>query len=98
VNDRIKDYGTIKAIGGDNKFIAKLIMGQAVLYALIGFSFAMALLCGLRYAMIANNNSMNFSPSLIAFLIIATLVLCVVGSYFSMRKILKLEPVQIFRM
>lgn len=98
VNDRIKDYGTIKAIGGNNLYIAKMIMMQAVIYALIGFVLAMGVLYGLRTIMVAANQAMNFSPPLIAFLILATLLISVVGSYFSMRKILKLEPVQIFRM
>lgn len=98
VNDRIKDYGTIKAIGGGNGLISKLILTQSLLYAIFGFALAMILLYGLRYIMIAANQGMNFSPMLIAFLIISTLNISIVGSYFSMRKILKLEPVQIFRM
>lgn len=98
VNDRIRDYGTIKAIGGGNGLIAQLIMAQAALYAFIGFAFAMTLLYGLQYAMMAANQAMYFTPSLIAFLVFSTLIISLVGSYFSMRKILKLEPVQIFRM
>lgn len=98
VNDRIKDYGTIKAIGGNNPYIVKMIMVQSVIYAIIGFVFAMLVLYGLRYLMLSVNQAMNFSPSLIGFLILATLLISVTGSYFSMRKILKLEPVQIFRM
>lgn len=98
VNDRIKDYGTIKAIGGDNRIITKMIMVQSVWYTVIGFVFAMIFLYGLQYVMVAANQAMNYPPSLIIFLILSTLIISVVGSYFSMRKILKLEPVEIFRM
>lgn len=98
VNDRIRDYGTIKAIGGRNRMITKLIMIQSVLYAVSGFTIAMGLLIGLKYLMQSINQSMDYSAERIVFLVFATLVISVVGSYFSMRKILKLEPVQIFRM
>ncbi len=98
VNDRIRDYGTIKAIGGRNRFITKLIMIQSILYAVCGFAIAMSLLIGLKYLMLSINQGMNYSAERIVFLIFSTLVISVVGSYFSMRKILKLEPVQIFRM
>ena len=98
VNDRIKDYGTIKAIGGTNKLITKLILLQSVLYAIIGFAFAMTLLYGLRYIMMAANQVMNFTTPVLLFLIFSTIIISVVGSYFPLKKIIKLEPVQIFRM
>lgn len=98
INDRIKDYGTIKAIGGNNSFITKLIMIQSVLYAISGFVIAMSMLVGLKYIMNTIDQSMNYSVERIVFLIFSTLIISVIGSYFSMRKILKLEPVEIFRM
>jgi len=55
-------------------------------------------LIGLKYFMESINQSMNYTLDRIVFLIFSTLIISVVGSYFSMRKILKLEPVQIFRM
>jgi len=98
VNDRIKDYGTVKAIGGSNGFIIKLILLQSVLYAIIAFIIAMALLLGINVMMTAANQGLIFTPNLILFLVSTTLIICLIGSYFSLRKILKLEPVQIFRM
>lgn len=93
VNDRIRDYGTIKAIGGSNKVIFRLISCQAVLYAAIGFLIAVALLYLLKIPL-----GVSFSLSLLASLFLMTLVLSCAGSFFCLRKICKLEPVQIFRM
>jgi putative ABC transport system permease protein len=98
VNDRIKDYGTIKAIGGNNAYIAQMIMIQAVIYAIIGFTMAMSCLFGLQYVMTAANQAMIYTPMMILFLAGTTIAISAIASYFSMRKILKLEPVQIFRM
>lgn len=98
VNDRIKDYGTIKAIGGANGFIVRLILLQSALYAMIAFVIAMSLLFGINILMVAANQGLVFTPGLILFLVVTTLIICLIGSYFSLRRILKLEPVQIFRM
>ena len=98
VNDRIRDYGTIKAIGGSNALIARLILKQALLYASIGFVFSMGLLYGLQVLMALANQNLIYSSQLIVSLLVATLLISLTGSIFSMRKIFRLEPVQIFRM
>lgn len=98
VKDRMKDYGTIKAIGGSNGMVTKMIMLQSVIYTVIGYSLSMLILFGLKFGMSMVNQAMNFSPTVILFLLSATLIISIVSSYFSLRKILKLDPVEIFRM
>lgn len=98
VNDRIKDYGTIKAIGGNNKMIIQLIMIQSILFALTGFIISVVLLVALKYLMNLINQHMDLSLERLGVLMLSTLVISVFGSYSSLRKILKLEPVQILRM
>lgn len=98
VNDHIRDYGTIKAIGGSNFLIAKLILRQAMIYAAMGFLASLGLLYGLQVAMAAVNQVIVYSPALLIGLFLVTLAISLIGNIFSMRKIFKLEPVQIFRM
>jgi putative ABC transport system permease protein len=98
VKDRIKDYGTIKAIGGSNSFIRKLIISQALLYSFAGFSIAFGLLQLFKMGVSGKNLEIVFSVPMITGLIIITLSLSLMGSLFGLRKIMKLEPVQIFRM
>jgi putative ABC transport system permease protein len=93
VNDRIRDYGTIKAIGGSNMMIFRLILRQAVLYAVTGFLLAVALLLAVKFPL-----GVGFSAGLLLLLFSMTLALSLAGSFFCLRKIFKLEPVQIFRM
>ncbi len=93
VNDRIRDYGTIKAIGGSNKIITKLILWQAVLYAIIGFLLTVVLLVVLKFLL-----NVSLSVGLLFFIFSMTLIMSLVGSFFCLKKIFKLEPVQIFRM
>jgi putative ABC transport system permease protein len=97
VKDRIKDYGTIKAIGGTNAVIRKIILWQALLFSIIGFFMAYGLL--LSFVQVTKGSlDIQITPLLLAFLIIVTLSISIISSLFAMRKIVKLEPVEIFRM
>ncbi len=46
--DRIRDYGTLKAIGATNGYITRLILSQSFILAVIGFFLAVMLLEGFR--------------------------------------------------
>jgi putative ABC transport system permease protein len=96
VNDRLRDYGTVKAIGGNNGTIRKLILLQALIYSVIGFVIAFMLLV-LFVQATKNALDIQLTPGLVAFLVAVTLFISILGSLFAMRKITRLEPVQIFR-
>lgn len=98
VNDRIRDYGTIKAIGGSNGLLRRLILTQALLYAAIGFGFAFALLLLMQRALSGGQLDVEYPTWLVGTLVGITLFISVVSSLIAMRKITRLEPVQIFRM
>jgi putative ABC transport system permease protein len=48
--DRIKDYGTLKAIGARKGYVNRLIIAQAFLYAVLGFVITLILLIGFQQA------------------------------------------------
>jgi putative ABC transport system permease protein len=98
VKDRMKDYGTIKAIGGSNGFIRRLILSKALIFAFTSFSISLLLLHGFSYVMKGGQLEISYPPWLITLLIVITLLISVLGSMFGLRKITRLEPVQIFRM
>lgn len=94
--DRVKDYGTLKAIGAKNSFVNRLLVTQAFLYALIGFSIAFLLLIGFSQGVKSSGLEINFSIGFISFLLGITLFISVGGSLFAVRKITKLEPASVF--
>lgn len=96
VNDRIKDYGTLKAIGGTNGTIRKLILSQATIYSVTGFSVAYILLNGFIKAT-KGSLDLILIPELVYSLVGVTLFIAIMGSLFGMRKITKLEPAAVFR-
>jgi putative ABC transport system permease protein len=95
--DRIKDYGTLKAIGATNRFIRRLILMQAIIYALIGFILGYALIEGFRNGIANAGTLFTFPPAAkVAFFIITALI-SISGTLFAIRRIAKLEPASVFR-
>jgi len=94
--DRVKDYGTLKAIGANKSYVNKLLITQALLYALIGFSVAFLLLIGFSQGVKKSGLEIDFSFRFISFLLGITLFISIGGSLFAVRKISKLEPASVF--
>ena len=94
--DRIKDYGTLKAIGATKGYVNKLIIAQAFLYAIIGYGIAMFLLVGFKFGVAKSGLAIDISISFSLFLLFVTLLISVGGSLFAVRKIAKLEPASVF--
>lgn len=94
--DRIRDYGTLKAIGAKTSYVNRLIMMQALLYALIGYLIAMLFLWGFKFGAASGGLKIDLSAGFVLFLLLVTLVISVGGSLFAVRKISKLEPASVF--
>ena len=95
--DRIKDYGTLKAIGATNGYIAKLIFTQAFIFALVGFAIGYALMEGFRNGIANAGTIFEYPLWLKISFFIVTLVIAFGGSLFAIRRIASLEPAQVFR-
>jgi putative ABC transport system permease protein len=95
--DRIRDYGTLKAIGATNGYIRRLILTQALLISFIGFLVAMALVEGFRRG-IANAGTFFAFPNWLYFAFFGvTVLIAVTGSLFAIRRMVNLEPAAVFR-
>ncbi len=95
--DRIKDYGTLKAIGATNWYIRKLILMQAIIYALIGFAIGYALIEGFRSGIANAGTLFEFSTLMKVGFFIITAVIAISGTLFAIKRITKLEPASVFR-
>jgi putative ABC transport system permease protein len=95
--DRIRDYGTMKAIGATNGYISRLIYTQAFIFAVCGFSFGFLLLKGFQKGI--SNAGIFFTYPLwfmpLFFLMIAGI--SVGGATFAVRRITSVEPAQVFK-
>lgn len=95
--DRLKDYGTLKAIGATNGYVTRLILMQSFLFAVIGFIIAILLLFGFQKAVVGAGLVLHFPPVLILGLFVVTLFISMGGSLFAIRKINSVEPASVFR-
>lgn len=95
--DRIRDYGTMKAIGASNGYIRRLILLQAAIFAVVGFVIAFALLEGFRRGVESTGLIFGFSWSVIAGIFGVTLFIALSGAIFALRRITGLEPAAVFR-
>ncbi|WP_164112166.1 MULTISPECIES: ABC transporter permease [Sphingobacterium] len=94
--DRLKDYGTLKAIGATSSYVNKLIIMQAFLYALFGYAIAMLFLFGFKLGVKNAGLIIDLSITFCLFLLAVTLFISIGGSLFAVRKISKLEPASVF--
>lgn len=94
--DRVKDYGTLKAIGANKSYVNRLLITQALLYALIGFLIAFLLLISFSQGVKKSGLEIDFSLGFVSFLLGITLFISIGGSLFAVRKISKLEPASVF--
>lgn len=97
VLDRLRDYGTYKAIGATNGYVRKLILTQALIFAMIGFVIALGLLFIFKQGVANAGLILQLSPALMVLLLLVTLFISVGGSLFAIRKINKLEPASVFK-
>jgi putative ABC transport system permease protein len=89
--DRLRDYGTLKAIGATNGYIARLIITQAMIFGIVGFSIGFFLVNGFKNG-IANAGTIFEFPFWleISFLVI-TLFIALSGSFFAVKRITSYE-------
>ena len=95
--DRIKDYGTLKAIGATNGYVRKLILTQSFLFSIIGFILAYILLELFRGAMEGVGMVFHYSAVQLFAMFLITIFISVGGSLFAIRKINSVEPASVFR-
>ena len=95
--DRIKDYGTLKAIGATNGYVTRLILTQAFLFAIVGFTIGRLLVEGFRLG-IAKSGTLFYFPTWFEYALFAiTLIISLGGCVFAIRRINSLEPATVFR-
>lgn len=95
--DRIKDYGTLKAIGATNGYIRRLIINQAMIIAQVGFTIGMFFVEGFKNGIAEEGTYFDYPLWLRFAFFASTMLIALLGSLFAIHRIIKLEPAQVFR-
>jgi putative ABC transport system permease protein len=95
--EHLKEFGTVKAIGGSNADIYRILGKQAAIAAVIGFVLG-AVPAYLLQPLIAKADlKLIITPQFAALVFAGTVALCLSAAVISFRKVAAIDPALVFR-
>ncbi len=95
--DHIKEFGTVKAIGGGNRDIYRILAKQAGAAAVVGFVAGVVPSLALRPALEHVDLKLIIPPSVVVVVFVGTVLLCLAAAMLSFRKVARIDPALVFR-
>jgi putative ABC transport system permease protein len=95
--EHVKEFGTVKAIGGSNWDIYKILGEQALIAAVVGFALGGAISWFMRPAMARLDLTMLVTPQFAASVFLGTVLMCLGAALFSFRRVAGIDPALVFR-
>lgn len=95
--EHLKEFGTVKAIGGSNADIYKILAEQALISALVGYALGVIPAFALIPAIEKAGIHLMLSPELLAAVFAGTVVMCLLAAMVSFRKVATIDPALVFR-
>jgi putative ABC transport system permease protein len=94
--DHLKEFATLRAIGSSRGYILKVILIQALLSALIGFSIAAAIGVALVKATADAALPVIMTPGLTLGLFALTVAMCAIAAISAIRVVTRIDPATVF--
>jgi len=95
--EHIREFGTVKAIGGGNGEIYKILGKQATIAAIAGFALGALQAFALRPVMAKIDLKLIIPTSLYIIVLAGAIALCLSAAVISFRKVAKIDPALVFR-
>ena len=95
--EHVKEFGTVKAIGGSNWDIYRILGEQAVIAAVIGFALGGAMSLAMRPLMAQLHLNVLISPRFAAAVFVGTVLMCLGAAMLSFRRVATIDPALVFR-
>jgi putative ABC transport system permease protein len=95
--EHLKEFGTVKAIGGSNADIYRILASQATIAAIVGFAAGAGMAAALAPVMAKIHLKLIVPGTLAAAVFVGTIVLCLVSAIVSFRKVARIDPALVFR-
>jgi putative ABC transport system permease protein len=90
--DRLREYGTLKAIGAGNGYVTTLVAKQALILATSGYVLAIAMSAAVIRVAQSSGAPIVLPWELAILLLVMAFVMSLGGSVFSIRKALAVDP------
>ena len=94
--DHLKEFATLRAIGSSRGYILKVILIQALLSAVIGFSIAAAIGVALVKATADAALPVIMTPGLTLGLFALTVAMCAIAAISAIRVVTRIDPATVF--
>ncbi len=95
--EHIKEFGTVKAIGGSNADIYGILGRQATISAVVGFVLGLVPSLAIRPLVEKADLKLIIPMQLTGVVFVGTVVLCLVAAVVSFRKVASIDPGLVFR-
>ncbi len=95
--EHLREFGTVKAIGGSNADIYTILIKQASIAAVVGFVLGAAMAYAMRPAIASINLKLIITPELAAAVFAGSIVMCLASALVSFRKVAAIDPALVFR-
>ena len=95
--EHLKEFGTVKAIGGTNRDIYAILTRQAAVSALIGYALGAIPALLIRPAVARGGLQLILQPSFMALVLGGTVAFCIAASLLSFNKVAGIDPGLVFR-
>ena len=95
--EHIREFGTVKAIGGGNGDIYRILGKQAMIAALAGFALGALQAFAMRPVMKAIDLKLIIPMELYVAVLIGAVALCLGAALISFRKVASIDPALVFR-
>jgi putative ABC transport system permease protein len=96
VIDRLREFGTLKALGASREDLLRLLGAQALLFSAVGYPLGL-----LGFALVRHLSGPSVTmPApywLLASVAAATVIVCGAASAIAVRRVLQVEPAIVFR-
>ena len=95
--DHLNEFATLRAIGSSGVYIHKVIICQALLSAVIGFSIAACI--GLIIVKLTAETALPIvmTPVLTAGLFLLTVLMCVASAISAIVQVMRIDPARVFK-
>ncbi len=95
--EHLKEFGTVKAIGGSNLDIYRMLGKQATVAAVLGFVLGYLPAQLLKPVIASAGLKLIIAPELTLLVLVGTVALCLASALVSFRKVASIDPALVFR-
>jgi putative ABC transport system permease protein len=95
--EHLREFGTVKAIGGGNGEIYKILCQQALVVAVAGFVLGFAVAHGVAEVATGLDLRLAITRPLTGAVAAGALVVCLLAAMLSFRKVASIDPALVFR-